>query len=246
MIIRYHANCNGCGEKFVLRAVIPNAENSLFSFPCPACKIRLKGQFKLKSEPQNVEIASQNFSLEQVKNAIPSSVITVSTEIPVHKLNHEKKLTEGGSPFLWLAQNMGSGFCEWLQTVKLLHDLNNRHSELLQNLVNYASIDNWDKIQDILSESWDKDIKTADTHQAIYGLHRILSSFYAPLIKQDEMVEILEEYYFYLNDCIKNHKADYINMLESYYSSYGFSMFKRQVYETYYRAPRLIEKAVSV
>ena len=241
MIIRNLAICNSCDKNFILRAVVPNSKNSLFAYPCPSCQIRLKGQFKLKPESPNIDIISSNFSIlkdfsiSKTEKIDPLPIVTISTEIPIHKLHHKNNLLEGGSPILWLPKNMGTAFIEWIETVKLLQNFDNdKFSELLQRLVNYASIENWEQVENILEEL-DQDIKAKDNQQVIYMLHKLLSSIYVPLIKFDEMVAILDEYYVHLNTCINNHKVEYVKMLNNYYSIYGFSMFKKQVYETYYK-----------
>jgi hypothetical protein len=235
MIARYLVICSSCSKEFILRAVLPKAKNSPFSFPCPVCKIRLKGEFKLDCNPIKSDVIFSNFSKSKSQNVVSLPIVTISTEIPIHKLHHDKPLLKGGSPFLWFAQNMSSTFFDWYRTVEVLYFISEKQGKFLEQLVNYASIESWNRVKSILAQNLDEDIEKINDHQVIYLSHRMLSAFYQPLIKLDEMVEILEEYYFHLNNCLEKHTIDYKNMLNNYYALYGFSMFKKQVYETYYK-----------
>lgn len=235
MIQRRIATCNSCDNQFIFRGVVPQGKNSRFLFACPSCGIRLSGAFEVDSSIPQAEIVPSGFLFTSIANSKDLATVTVSTDLPVHKTRHEENLVKGGSPFLWLSMHMGPGFLEWKQTVDGLHEFKDNYGATLQELVNYASIEQWDKIRDILAEKIDPNLEQANDENVIYVVHRLLCSFYVTLVPFSEMVTMLDEYYSYLNDCFDNHGAQYAQLLNDFQSKYGFGMFKKQVYGTYLR-----------
>jgi len=57
-----------------------------------------------------------------------------------------------------------------------------------------------------------------------------------PLIEIDKMVEISNEYFVYLNDCLANKKDKYALLLENFINHHDFKSFKLKVFETHLRA----------
>jgi hypothetical protein len=69
----------------------------------------------------------------------------------------------------------------------------------------------------------------------IYVCYRVMGILYAPLISVEEIADILDEYYQYLNDCFSNKTVQYRDMLRGWSQDVEFTSFRSKVLTTFSR-----------
>jgi hypothetical protein len=75
------------------------------------------------------------FTLQPWKGESLPTIITVSTDLPVHRVKHVNSLPEGGSPFLLISQGLGPKFLEWKDKVDGLQHLREHRFEEVMQLI---------------------------------------------------------------------------------------------------------------
>lgn len=234
MINRYKAICNSCNETFIFRAVVPLATTEDFCFGCPNCNIKLIGELELDYQVPKMLIKPLGFELTE--EWLPEGnhhVITMATDLPVHRDKHKNTLDKGGSPFLWLMVKMEESFMKWKEKVDYLQSIRHDRLALIKTIVNYAEMRAWDKVKEMLSP--EVLTKSSSEMETIYSFNRFLSTFYLPLIPIDNMMEIMDDYYPHLNNCRNNHLETYKSLLEGFVNTFGYNNFRIKLFNTFVR-----------
>jgi len=240
MIIRTLVQCNSCHEKSIFRFSIGLSRVGQFTCACPNCNIQLRGDFKIDNAPQpNFTANSDNFQTLHGKQELLNDkypILTLHTELPVHKERHKNSLIEGGSPFLWLSKQMDD-FIEFKERVDAIDKIKVSFAPLVKRLTSYAETENWQIIKDEFIKLEIPEIcKESTEEQVIYLFYRFLNTTFVPLLEMDKMVEISDEYFVYLNDCLDNKKEKYTLLIKSFVQDHSFNSFKLKVFETHFRA----------
>jgi hypothetical protein len=162
-----------------------------------------------------MELEPHGFTLDAEHASLSEPVVTVATDLPVHKTRHTNPLPEGGSPFLLLTQEMGSSFMKWKGKVDALQMLRQNQFPHVRQLVDYARAGNWDMVRQCLTTMFKEDAPEDDL-STIYACYRVMGVLYAPLISVPEMTDLLNEYYTFLNDCFDKKKSEYKALLEEW------------------------------
>jgi hypothetical protein len=215
MINRYRGICESCQQQFVFRAVVPLATTDSLRFCCPGCNIELSSGLSLDYSVPRMDLKPHGFILDNEHALVNGPVVTVATDLPVHKTLHTNVLMEGGSPFLLLSQKMGPSFIDWRNKVDALQMLRQNQFSHVKQIVDYARAANWGMVRKCLETMLEADAPKDDI-STIYKCFRMMGVFYAPLISIPEMAEFLEEYYVFLNDCFNNKKSEYKSLLEEW------------------------------
>jgi hypothetical protein len=160
-----------------------------------------------------MELSPHGFRLDSEHQMVSEPIITVATDLPVHKTLHVNSLTEGGSPFLLLTKEMGPSFMVWKSKLDSLQRLRHLHFDHARQLVDYARSGNWPMVRQCLETMFDETPPTDDIGTA-YLCYRVIGVLYAPLISLPEMASLLDEYYLFLNDCYAKKTAAYTALLQ--------------------------------
>ncbi len=240
MIFRCLIKCNSCNENVVLRVSLPLAKTEGFLLPCPECQVALRGKMSIDYETPTVKILSEDFEVDSGYDAAKAEgceVVTISTDLPIHRTRHKKNLIEGGSPFLWLHKLLGSE--KFIEHKKLIDSLNLLREKQFNNFkvaISYAETYQWNRVSKVVNRIAPiKGYYNTKTENAIYSFYRTLTIFYAPLISLQEMLDIYDESYQHINKCLKNKRKIYSNLLTEFKQLYGYEEYRNKVLGCYYR-----------
>lgn len=235
MINRYRGICNSCQKKFIFRVVVPLATTDGLRFCCPECGIELSSKLKLDYSVPKMNIYPRGFTLETEFDSSIEHIVTIATDLPVHRTRHAYSLPDGGSPFIWLQNEMGSkSFIAWKEKVDGLQALRHNEFQKIQELIDFGRAGNWEMVRNCLQALLKEKMAEKD-HNTIYACYRTMSIMYAPLISKTEMSELLMEYYVFLNDCLTNKNSEYKNLLNEWSNKTLYSRFRSKVLSTYMR-----------
>lgn len=193
---------------------MPLATTEGIRFCCPGCDIELAAGLTLDYTVPRMDLSPLGFTLKKPSLELSDSVVTVATDLPVHKTRHKNSLAEGGSPFLQLHSEMGASHRKYLEKVNTLEIIRQQHFPQIRQLTDYARASNWNMVRSCLSTMTGEDIPEDDL-KTIYACYRVMGTMYAPFIAEQEMIEILDEYYTFLNDCF-NKKDAYKTLLDGW------------------------------
>jgi len=241
MINKYLATCDSCKQKFIFRAVVPLATTDSLRFSCPECESELWANLTLDYSVPKMDLAPQGFILDDLLQEYDLPIITVATDLPVHKVKHVLSLPEGGSPFLWMHHEMGAAFPIWREKVDSLQSL--RHGRLhdIRRLLDYCRISRWDNVRKCIEESskdlipLNNEFSFSEPIKSIHLCYRIISCIYTPLVLPEKMLEFLEEYYAFLNDCINTKDNQYKNLIGNWRENPEYQAFRSKILGTFLR-----------
>lgn len=233
MIQRYRGICETCEMQFIFRAVVPLAPTDGLKFCCPRCKIELSAKLTLDPKNHRMDLSPFGFKFDDGYDQIKSPIVTVATDLPVHKIRHINALSEGGSPFIFITVKMGKSFIEWREKVEALHAMRHDHFPLLQKLAEYARSENWSMAKQCLQTRLGETPK--DDLSTIHLSYRSMSTLYAPLISFDDTITLLEEYYTFLNDCFTSKNESYKNLLTQWHSMTSYQNFRTKSLNSFLR-----------
>jgi len=164
----------------------------------------------------HMDLSPSGFALDANHDAVSEPVVTVATDLPVHKNRHMTSLNEGGSPFLLLVNEMGGpSFHAWKQKLDVLQQLRETRFSDLRQLIDFARAGNWDMVGNCLETMFDEE-PSDETLATIRMCYRVMAVMYVPLISQSVQFEILKEYYGFLNDCTNTKATQYKSLLEEW------------------------------
>ena len=206
MINRYLAICDSCEMQFIFRAVVPLATTDSLRFCCPGCGIELSSDLELDYSVPKMDLSPLGFTLDSNPQSFSGPIVTVATDLPVHKNRHTNSLNEGGSPFLLLLREMGASFNDYKEKVDSLQRIRQQQFPQIRQIIDYARSENWSMVRSCLHTMFEEEIPEDDL-KTIYVCYRILGIMYAPFIAEQEMLELLNEYYNFLNDCLEKKVA---------------------------------------
>ncbi len=234
MINRYHGKCDACTAEFVFRAVVPLATTDGFRFCCPSCNVELVALLKLDYDSHRMNLDAKGFHLSVATDTdVPADVVTVATDLPVHRTRHVNPMDDGGSPYLLLHQEMGAAFLKWTEKIQALQVLRHTQFETARQLVNFVRGGNWSMATEHLKDVFDPAPKEA--HQIIHAAYRTMGVLYASLLTDPPMFDYLDEYYGYLNDCMKQKRPEYQTLLTDWSTSPLYRGFRTKALASFLR-----------
>lgn len=140
--------CNLCNGEAVLRLAIDFVMEDTFAFPCPTCGAALKGRLIMQVPSQHpgqqhpyFMINPDNYSVldkKRQRKEDVTKIVTIQTDLPVHRTRHLLSPQNGGSPSLWLSKEIGPNYGVFQGAIKALRILRREHIPLVKALINYA------------------------------------------------------------------------------------------------------------
>ena len=213
---------------------MPQAMTDAMKFCCPHCQIELRCLLELDLEAPRMILDPVGFQLDGELESDPSGeIITVATDLPVHRVRHAQPLNDGGSPFLHLASEMPKKFPEWISKVHALQHLRQSQFEVAEQLVSFARTANWKMASDCLGNVFGEQI--SNTRETIQLTYKAFSIFYAPLLIDPPMFDYLDEYFDHLNECMENKKPAYESLLTEWSTSHLYRGFRLKALSSFLR-----------
>jgi len=230
MINRFVASCGHCQGEFILRVVVPHAKTEGMLFCCPHCIAELSAGITLDLSVPKMDLHPVHFKLRQWAGEQLPAVVTISTELPVHREKHVLPLTEGGSPFLLMVKELGPMVLDWRAKVDGLQDLREKAFTKVSALLDRVRSGDWGRVRQILEREFNEHLPEPLTEYAvIYCSYRVLNTIYAPLMTIEAVAETLDEYFQYINDCISRRRPEYKRLLELWSVGNEFRSFRFRV-----------------
>ena len=230
MINRYVATCGHCQNEFIFRAVVPHAKTESLRFCCPFCAVELSAAINLDLSVPVMNLAPVGFALRPWIDEQLRAVVTVSTDLPVHREKHVLPLPDGGSPFLLMSTELGPSFLEWIAKVHALQELRDAAFVKVKVLVDRTRAGDWVRVRQILEKDFSEKFPEPLSEDAvIYRCYRVLNLLYVPLMTIEAAADTLQEYFQYLNDCISTKMPQYAQLLKLWSRDNEFRSFRFRV-----------------
>lgn len=236
MINRYVGTCGSCNGNFIFRAVVPLARTDAMRFCCPACGVELSAGLSVDYSIPKMTLQPSGFIIKPWVGEQLPTVVTVATDLPVHREKHVRPLHEGGSPFLLMCEELGPKFLEWKGKVDCLQHLRETSFERVIQLVDHGRAARWNSVRRVLEDLFNEQLPALVTEDAIiYACYRVMSVLYAPLMPVGEAGDILKDYYQYLNDCLSNKTTQYHELLRGWLQGAEFMSFRAKAFTAFGR-----------
>lgn len=236
MIQRSSAICKSCDNNFILRVVVPLAPSERICFACPGCHVRLTGRLELDYSVPSMQIDPYGFKISQSKEDDQGEVVTISSDLPVHRIKHVNKLDKGGSPFLWMCKEMGNeAFIEWKNRVEYLQTIRQNKLESIHAVVHHAELENWAKVGTLLEQKGLWDVPDTSSETIMRSFYMTLSALYHPLMDSKKMEAISEEFLDYCRKCQQIKPSEYEALLTDYCNKYGYLDYRSKLFGLFIR-----------
>lgn len=170
---------------------------------------------------------------DEIESESTGEIVTISTDLPVHRTLHTKSMAEGGSPYLHLLTAMPKVFSSWIEKLHTLEHLRMSQFKTAERLANFARGGNWTMAADCLNKVFDNDV--SDPTQTIQLTYKTFAIFFNPLLTDPPMADYLDEYSPHLNECMQNKKPDYKILLQEWSSSHLYRGFRAKALTSFLR-----------
>lgn len=235
-ISREIIRCLSCDNAVTLRLVVPIGERAdPFLCPCPSCNCPLAGTFTLTFDPPKVHINSHDFKFEHIAATLddPYPIVTVSTDLPVHRTYHVRSMSEGGSPYLWLMSLMPKEFLAYHERAATLELFRSRAWPSIRKAVTFAEVADWTNACNSLGNFVSELIQTGAG--PTYACFRAFELAFVPMLDMSTLVAVKGEWFGHLNNCSSVQRTAYIDLLRAFGNAHGFNVFRTKVFAVYRR-----------